>query len=1514
MHYSFDEKKNSTLKKGGGGYMGFFQNMKNKREAKKLGLSLEQYLEFVRFHEETGKGLGAFSHHLKAKKNGLSDEAYTRYLNYFSKKYDIEQYKTFLQAEKIGMDLPQYYEYQRNYADSMKPDEFLLFYEVRKIGISLKEYNLYKKKFEEKYKNFNVEQFQVFLDGEAMGMTLAEYQEIHEAQRLHMTLDEFRAKKRADALGITPSELKRYDALVKLNEEGKSYVLAQLSDSELRLLKVAGLRRITLHYSVKSIPEKAFSGYSNLSEITLPQGLEQIGRYAFENCTSLKKITFPGSISVIPRGVLDGCTGLQHIELLTGIRKVDITGWAELPKLESVMSAVSIREFIVDTTQDYLCFEAYHQTIRESDYSSASPQFSISKQKYIEVLEIKDTSYTHSSYFFLNNFPNLKTLIVNRNCSFHIENCPKLHTLLYRDGSVANHEYYKNGNIKKERYSSHLNLPKDVPIRFFLVEWFSYDDWVSVLGKRRIGSEKGAGEFLKWLHVPLNTSVDISESSCYLRTANSADVQVKKSKFLTVNENYRSDPSVKLEGCQEGNAEVCIFKHYANLSNSSSYYFRKTMMFRRLTILYGIQSIEPNSFSNLNMKEVYIPDSVSSIGSHAFSGCIYLRKVIFEGIPQNCASDAFTGSPVKELVLPDQKKELEVAASFGIVLDKSQITRIDLSGMMDIPPSYAEGAGIEEIIIPPSVKEIGYRAFACCYNLKRIIFQGSPSKIADDAFEDCPEVDYIYWGKNTHYRIAGNTGFPNIHQVTIDESVTTIPDGAFENWGLTSIHLPAHVKAIEEGAFAGCWFLTRINSDEEGIAVIPANCKISPLAFDGCGFHTVYFEAPDITQQIDAACTGNVETVYISHRISFASFALLAECESLKTVKLLKDSTSVKENDIILNIPDFSLPKTLTHLEFPDCVNFINHELLKNCTELWHISIPDNAIYIAPDAFTHCAKLRAKIALSDALMKLLLSKPGGADAIRTKDSKSGNTYPTELVIDGESAALPAGISERAKMCITKIVLKCKTIPANTFRNMLNLREVECNAKLETIGASAFEGCVSLRELILPDAVTSIGSAAFKGCTFLQEIRIPRNLTVLPKEMLKDCARLETVAGIQAAFHLKEIGASAFSGCKSICEILIPDSITSIGEAAFERCISLRHIHIPSGVERLPQNVFEGCKQLETVEGMLGTCYVEENAFAHCTSLKEMVFSREIFSIKNAFMECNSLKRIVIPVDIAEFDVDLRWCKNLTELFLPQEIDTFRCLIPTPNSITVYAYRGSSWKNQFSPSSVNYLRKADYEAMIQDILMEKHLLTQPTGKFPDESRAEPPIRTKTNPSAPTAPTKPKIARASWKVQSKSSEGETVFSNGSSTVDELLEKLQKNSNANTSYSLESVERAGGNGSVKPQGQASCFANSTEDTVITGNIFTVSYNRTLPSDAIIQLYILLVDENGASLSDMKRVIIAPEANQISVQLELLSGVQNGTAHLISASGNPIENVVLTDDTFRIDIAFSMDFGFDF
>ncbi len=99
---------------------------------------------------------------------------------------------------------------------------------------------------------------------------------------------------------------------------------------------------------VKSIGECAFMGCEWLRAVTLPSTLETIGAAAFRECDSLEEIRLPAQIRVLPTACFYECISLKSVQLPEGLVRIGSKAFSGCRRLESIElppGAEEIEEF-----------------------------------------------------------------------------------------------------------------------------------------------------------------------------------------------------------------------------------------------------------------------------------------------------------------------------------------------------------------------------------------------------------------------------------------------------------------------------------------------------------------------------------------------------------------------------------------------------------------------------------------------------------------------------------------------------------------------------------------------------------------------------------------------------------------------------------------------------------------------------------------------------------------------------------------------------------------------------------------------------------------------------------------------------------------------------------------------------------------------------------------------------------------------------------------------------------------
>jgi uncharacterized ParB-like nuclease family protein len=267
-----------------------------------------------------------------------------------------------------------------------------------------------------------------------------------------------------------------------------------------------------------------------------------------------------------------------------------------------------------------------------------------------------------------------------------------------------------------------------------------------------------------------------------------------------------------------------------------------------LSSLTGITSIGTSAFYRSGLTSVTLPTRLTSIGSSAFSGCTGLTSVTLPASLTSIGDYAFADcSGLTRVILPACITSIGFSTFFGC----TSLTSVTLPASLTSIGGWAfyGCTSLTSVTLPASLTSIDHYAFDGCTRLTSVTLPAGLTSIGNGAFSGCTGLTFITNGRawttaasgkilikdgNTLALYPGASGAVDLSSLT---GLTSIGNGAFSGYGLTSITLPAGITSIGDHAFY-CSGLQTVVFGGSGVTIYDSSVFSS--ASSGVSLKTAY--------------------------------------------------------------------------------------------------------------------------------------------------------------------------------------------------------------------------------------------------------------------------------------------------------------------------------------------------------------------------------------------------------------------------------------------------------------------------------------------------------------------------------------------------------------------------------------------------------------------------------------------------------------------------------------------------
>ncbi len=616
-------------------------------------------------------------------------------------------------------------------------------------------------------------------------------------------------------------------------------------------------------------------------------------------------------------------------------------------------------------------------------------------------------------------------------------------------------------------------------------------------------------------------------------------------------------------------SDITLVRKY-NLVTDFAYFFDKTdnsititgyvgtnknMWISPIIDGYPVRRIADGAFNERSdlTGDLYIPESVTSIGGSAFYNCGLTGKLIIPTSVTNIGSYAFYGCSgfTGDLVIPNSVKNIDSAAFNRCSGFSGRLILPDSITSIESIVFYECSGFTGSLVIPQSVTSIRNHAFFGCSGFTgNFVIPEGVKTIGDYAFCDC----------------SGFTG-----DLMISNSVINIGVRAFSGCnGFTGdLMISRNIEIIEEFAFSYCAGFT-------GDLMIPQGVtSIGEGAFEGCSSFVGDLVIPDFVIDIGRfafyGCDGFNGNLVLSQGLRSIGDSAFYECSSFTGDLVIPESV------ISIGCCAFTYCSGFTgDLRISKSVTSIESGVFSSCSGFTgELVIPNNVTSIGESAFSDCNCFTGDLVIPESVTSI------GDHAFANCSGFTGDlVIPESVTSIGESAF--GGCSG--------------------FTG-----ELVMLARVTSIGSWAFHWCSGfIGDLVIPESVTSIEDYAFNGCSgFTGDLVIPESVTSIGNSSFSSCSGF--TGDLLIPKSVTSIGPAAFFNCSGFMgDLVIPDGIKKIGQLTFDGCIGITDAYIPASVTAI-DNAFSYHHPDLIIHGEAGS-YAEEYADANgITFSTEMLY-------------------------------------------------------------------------------------------------------------------------------------------------------------------------------------------------------------------------------------------------------------------------------------------------------------------
>lgn len=426
--------------------------------------------------------------------------------------------------------------------------------------------------------------------------------------------------------------------------------------------------------NVERIQPSMFEKWTKMTSISLPESIISIGKAAFSGCSSLTSITIPERILYLNEDTFKNCSGLESITLPEKMDRIYANAFAGCSSLKSITFPEGLK------------------SIYQGAFSGCTSLSSIELPE--KMIKINDYTFSGCSNLKTVHLPTTVTSIgiyAFYGCSSLVD-----FTIPESVTSIGENAFRGCTGLMS------IVIPKGVST----IESRCFADCSSLSSV----SFSGSPRYIKdWAFNNCSSLLSISIPEGVLSIGQGAFFDCSKLASIVLPESVIEMISNAFHGC------ISLQSIEVNSNNP---------VFDSRNNCNAIIKTDNNMLIQ-GCERTIIPDSITSIGWNAFSGCVGLMSIALPMSLTSIGQDAFHGcTGLTSLVIPERVITIESLA-------------------------FASCYGLTTIVLPKYLTSIGSQAFASCTSLISIVIPESVTKVGPWSFKRCNKLESITLLSNT---------------------------------------------------------------------------------------------------------------------------------------------------------------------------------------------------------------------------------------------------------------------------------------------------------------------------------------------------------------------------------------------------------------------------------------------------------------------------------------------------------------------------------------------------------------------------------------------------------------------------------------------------------------------------------------------------------------------------------------------------------------------------------------------